>query len=107
MLSILIIHYCFFLLEQLLSEKRSQILENGVSVISRAAQVRQFGEFVDTHVVSGRCLEIFVRNRLTGSLVGGAVNITQETLASKCLSAPKKKKEFPVSPCKQCALLSE
>ncbi|XP_075256444.1 protein kinase C epsilon type-like isoform X2 [Convolutriloba macropyga] len=70
--------------------------ENGVSVISRAAQVRKFGDFVDTHVVSGRCLEIFVRNRLTGSLVGGAVNITQETLASKCLSAPKKKKAFPL-----------
>lgn len=70
--------------------------ENGVSVVSRAAQVRQFGEFVDSHIVSGRFLEIFVRDRATGEIVGGAVNITQETLAAKCLSAPRKKKEFPL-----------
>ena len=68
-----------------------------MSVVSRAAQVRQFGEFVDSHIVSGRFLEIFVRDRATGEIVGGAVNITQETLAAKCLSAPRKKKEFPVS----------
>ena len=72
------------------------VLENGLNVISRAAQVRQFGEFVDTHVVRGKCLEIFVRNKLSGALVGGAVNITTETLASKCLSAPRKRKEFEV-----------